>query len=379
MFKFCLSLLAYGWVASGFATTLHHFGIQSSNIELKTDGIITPKVFKLTQPNRIVIDLPRTRLGKNLAHFMRMGPYQVRFGEHGAEYLRIVIESPQLQGYQLAPMRHEGASYALSIHLQNQVAASNVAPAASYPVASYTPIPDKRRGKIIVVIDPGHGGKDPGAFGYHRTKEKDVVLAISRRLKRKIDSYPGMQAVLTRDGDYFIDLRRRLEISRRYHPDIFVAIHADAFTNPQSHGASVFALSQRGATSEAARWLAAKENYSELAGVNLKDLDDQNGMVRSVLIDLSQTATIQSSITMGQNVLRYLGGITTLHNHRVEQAGFLVLKSPDTPSILVETGFISNPYEERRLASSAYQEQLSQAIFNGIRQYFQDYPPRGRH
>ena len=186
-----------------------------------------------------------------------------------------------------------------------------------------------------------------------------------------------MVAVLTRNGDYFIDLRRRLDISRRYHADIFVAIHADAFTNTQSHGASVFALSQRGATSEAARWLAEKENYSELGGVNLKDLDDKNGMVRSVLIDLSQTATIQAGLKMGTNVLRNLGSITSLHNHKVEQARFVVLKSPDTPSILVETGFISNPNEEQKLASAAYQEQLSQAIFNGIYQYFREYPPRG--
>jgi N-acetylmuramoyl-L-alanine amidase len=375
MFKLCLTIVSFLFVSFVFAGELNQFDIQSSVVHMHLSQSVSPKVFQLNQPKRLVIDLPHTRLSRKLAHVMRMGAYQVRFGEHGQEYLRIVIESNQLQNYQVKTGRYVAGEYVIDIALKTNSQIYQTTPKASN--ISYSPIPRPRRGKILVIIDPGHGGKDPGAFGFHRTREKDVVLEISRRLKRKIDSYPGMQAILTRNGDYFIDLRRRLDIARRYHPDLFIAIHADAFTNPQSHGASVFALSQRGATSEAARWLAAKENYSELAGVNLKDLDDQNGMVRTVLIDLSQTATIQSSIKMGQNVLAYMGNITTLHNHRVEQAGFLVLKSPDIPSILVETGFISNPYEERRLASGAYQEQLSQAIFNGIRQYFHDYPPRG--
>ncbi len=360
------------------ANSLTHLDIQSNEVILKLNNSCTPKIFKLSSPNRLVIDLPQTNLARGVAHWMRFGGYQVRLGEHGHEYSRVVIESSSIQNFQIASHVFEGRDYTIRVKIQSAMNAAQQYPVvAAKPMISSPPKWMHIRRKILVVIDPGHGGKDPGAFGFHRTKEKDVVLEISKRLKRKIDSYPGMQAILTRDGDYFIDLRRRLDISRRYHPDIFVAIHADAFTNPNSHGASVFALSQRGATSEAARWLAAKENYSELGGVNLKELDDQNGMVRSVLIDLSQTATIQASIKMGQNVLRYLGSMTSLHNHRVEQAGFLVLKSPDTPSILVETGFISNPLEEKRLANPAYQEQLSQAIFMGIRQYFHDYPPRG--
>ena len=186
-----------------------------------------------------------------------------------------------------------------------------------------------------------------------------------------------MRAVLTRSGDYYVGLRERLDIARKYNGDIFVSIHADAFNNPHSSGASVFALSQGGATSEAARWIAAKENYSELGGVNLGDLDDINGVVRSVLIDLSQTATINSSLEMGGRVLGKLNGFTRLHNHRVEQARFMVLKSPDIPSILVETGFISNPVEERNLTSSPYQSRLSQAIFDGIKTYFWSNPPHG--
>lgn len=237
--------------------------------------------------------------------------------------------------------------------------------------------PSKSLRDVIVVLDAGHGGKDPGARGPHKSREKDVVLAITLKLKQLIDRQPGMRAVLTRSGDYYVGLRQRLHIARKYNGDIFVAIHADAFNNPHSHGASVFALSQRGATSEAARWLAEKENYSELGGVNLGDLDDQNGVVRSVLIDLSQTATINSGLQMGEHVLNHLGGFTNLHNHKVEQARFMVLKSPDIPSILVETGFISNPVEERNLTSSAYQTRLSQAIFQGIKRYFWDSPPHG--
>ena len=186
-----------------------------------------------------------------------------------------------------------------------------------------------------------------------------------------------MRAVLTRNGDYYIGLRERMSIARRHNADIFVAIHADAFNNPNSNGASVFALSPRGATSEAARWLAEKENHSELGGVNLSGLDDQNGVIRTVLLDLSQTATIGSSVQMGSRVLRGLDTVTTLHNNKVEQARFVVLKSPDIPSILIETGFISNPREERNLNSPFYQARLTQAIFKGLKGYFWDYPPHG--
>lgn len=360
------------------AAQLNTVIIEGTTLLLKGDNLSLPNTFQLHHPERFVIDIPHARLNPGMPRFIRQSIYNIRLGQHGDGSVRVVLEStvafnarlenstnPKEFRYRLA------TSSATAPSLQNNTYSK--VRTNMLPTSTWTPKPRI----ITVVIDPGHGGKDPGAFGYHRTPEKQVVLSIAKRLKQKIDSYPGMRAILTRDGDYFIDLRRRLDISRRYRPDIFVAIHADAFTNPQSHGASVFALSPRGATSEAARWLAEKENYSELGGVNLRDLDDQNGMVRSVLIDLSQTATIQASLKMGQNVLNHMGQITSLHNRRVEQARFVVLKSPDTPSILIETGFISNPAEERHLASAQYQEQLSKAIFNGIRQYFQDYPPRG--
>ena len=230
---------------------------------------------------------------------------------------------------------------------------------------------------VIVVLDPGHGGKDPGAAGPMHSSEKTVVLAIALKLKKMIDKQPGMRAVMTRNGDYYVGLRERLNIARRHNADIFVSIHADAFINRHSSGASVFALSPTGATSEAARWLAEKENYSELGGVNLSGLDDQNGLIRTVLLDLSQTATISASLQMGNRVLHRLDKVTSLHNSAVEQARFVVLKSPDIPSVLVETGFITNPREEKNLTSSAYQEKLTQAIYEGIKNYFYDYPPHG--
>ena len=202
---------------------------------------------------------------------------------------------------------------------------------------------------------------------------KKLVIYVGR-----IDKEKGMQAVLTRNGDYYVGLRQRLNLARKKNADFFISIHADAYKHPHSSGVSVFALSQSGATSEAARWLAEKENYSEIGGVNLDGLDDKNGLIREVLIDLSQTATIGASLHMGERVLKELDVVTDLHHNRVEQARFVVLKSPDIPSILIETGFISNPIEEKNLASSYYQTKLCKAIFKGIKRYFNDYPPRSQ-
>jgi len=237
--------------------------------------------------------------------------------------------------------------------------------------------PPKSLRDVIVVIDAGHGGKDPGAAGPRRNVEKRVVLNIALKLKQLIDKQPGMRAVMTRRGDYYVGLRERLNIARKANADIFVSIHADAFNNRNSNGASVYALSPSGATSEAARWLAEKENYSELGGVDLSGLDDRNGMIRTVLLDLSQTATINAGLQIGDKILQNLNQMTTLHHNKVEQARFVVLKSPDIPSVLVETGFISNPREEFNLTSPAYQDRLSAAIFQGVKRYFWDSPPHG--
>ena len=225
-----------------------------------------------------------------------------------------------------------------------------------------------------IVIDAGHGGEDPGARGRRGSREKDITLTIARRLKALLDAEPDMRALLTRDGDYYLGLNERVEKARKVRADLFVSIHADAFLRSHARGSSVFVLSERRATSEAARMLARKENQSDLiGGVNLKDKDDY---VKRTILDLSQTATIDHSLRLGNSVLRQLGSVNTLHKGQVEQASFAVLKSPSIPSILVETAFISNPDEEKRLNDEAYQDKLARAILSGIRDYFTKHPPR---
>lgn len=225
---------------------------------------------------------------------------------------------------------------------------------------------------IIIAIDAGHGGEDPGAAGASGSREKDITLMVAKKLKAKIDDEPGMRAVLTRDGDYFIPLHGRVVKARKFQADLFISIHADAFTNPAARGSSVFALSEKGATSASARYLAKKENESDLiGGVNLNVKDP---VLARTLLDLSQTATINDSLKLGKAVLGQIGGINKLHKNHVEQAGFAVLKSPDIPSILVETAFISNPEEERKLNDDAYQNKLVGSILVGIKQYFSTNP-----
>ena len=229
---------------------------------------------------------------------------------------------------------------------------------------------------VIVAIDAGHGGEDPGAHGRGGTREKNVTLAIARRLKAMIDKEPDMRAVLTRDGDYFVPLAQRVAKARRLHADLFVSIHADAWVRRDARGSSVFALSERGATSAAARLLAQSENEADrIGGV---DLGAQDPVLAKTLLDLSQTATINDSLKLGRAVLNQLGDVNELHKERVEQAGFAVLKAPDIPSILVETAFISNPDEEKRLKDSAYQEKIATAILGGIKRYLAQNPPLAR-
>lgn len=241
------------------------------------------------------------------------------------------------------------------------------------------PAPAGKR-DIIVVIDAGHGGEDPGASGSRGQHEKDVVLAIARELQRQINGMKGYRAELTRTGDYFIPLRGRTEIARKKGADLFVSIHADAAPSAAAFGASVFALSDRGATSETARWLADSENRSDLiGGAGNVSLDDKDKMLAGVLLDLSMTASLTSSLNVGQKVLSNIGRVTSLHKQRVEQAGFMVLKSPDIPSILVETGFISNSNEASKLASASHQQALARSISAGVRQFFQQNPPPGTY
>jgi N-acetylmuramoyl-L-alanine amidase len=241
---------------------------------------------------------------------------------------------------------------------------------ASVPVTSNQP--ELRARTMIIAIDAGHGGEDPGALGRYGSYEKNVTLAIARRVKALVDESPNLHGVLIRDGDYFIPLGTRVAKARKVNADLFISIHADAFIKPDARGSSVFALSEHGATSTAARWLAKKENEADLiGGVNIAVKDPY---LARTLLDLSQTATINDSMKLGKHVLHELGGINDLHRGFVEQAGFAVLKSPDIPSILVETAFISNPSEERRLTDEGYQIKLADAILNGIKRYFSQNP-----
>ena len=241
------------------------------------------------------------------------------------------------------------------------------------PAAAAAPVKDRL---VIVAIDAGHGGEDPGAKGRLGTREKEVTLAIARRLKTLMDKEPNMRAVLVREGDYFIPLAQRVSKSRRMQADLFVSIHADAWVRPDAKGSSVFALSEHGATNAAARWLAQKENQSDtIGGVNL---DAKDPILARTLLDLSLTATINDSLKLGKAVLTELGDVNTLHKSSVEQAGFAVLKAPDIPSILVETAFISNPDEEKRLKDAAYQDRIASAILGGVKRYLAQNPPLSR-
>lgn len=220
-----------------------------------------------------------------------------------------------------------------------------------------------------IVIDAGHGGKDTGAIGPSGIREKNIVLGISKKLAALINRSKNMRAVLTRDGDYFITLRQRLKLARKGEADLFVAVHADAHYNKQARGVSIYTLSQHGATTEAARWLADNDKYLELDDVEFNALQDRSRVLRSVLIDMAQTVTIQDSVRLGSNLLSALKKVTSLHYRRVERAPFVVLKSPDIPSVLIETGFVSNPKEEKKLIDPTYQQTVAQAIYKGLQQY----------
>lgn len=354
------------------------------------DQNIRHSAFTLTNPDRVVVDFEDTQLGFQIKNFHgnTASVRLMRSGYPKPRVLRLVFEVRdlvQMRGINHAQSRYFSINVDSSLSPQGKhqpnrdLSTMSHVPSNTTPVTGSLnhPIPSSNKPlrDVVVVLDPGHGGKDPGALGPSGIQEKIVTLSIARQLKAIIDRQPGMHAVLTRDGDYYVGLRERLHIARKQAGDVFISIHADAFHNPSSSGASVFALSQRGATSEAARWLAEKENYSELGGVNLKALDDDSGLVRTVLIDLSQTATISAGLKIGNQVLNNLHKITKLHEKHVDQARFMVLKSPDIPSILVETGFISNPREAMNLMSPQYQQKMSLAIFQGMKSYFWEYPP----
>ncbi|MBU3622119.1 N-acetylmuramoyl-L-alanine amidase [Polynucleobacter sp. AP-Latsch-80-C2] len=266
------------------------------------------------------------------------------------------------------------AQFAAKKDLPKTPAAPPVAQAI--PDIKEAPAPAKYKRLITIAIDPGHGGEDPGAIGTMGSKEKNVVLSIAKRLRDKIEGESYMRPFLTRDGDYFVPLNVRVQKARKVEADLFVSIHADAFIQPHAKGASVFALSQLGASSSMARWMANKENASDLiGGINIKTKDQQ---VANLLLDMSTTAQIKDSLQVGNSILKQIGGFAPLHKGKVEQASFAVLKAPDIPSILVETAFISNPQEEARLNDDGYQDRIAEAILKGIKEYFSKNPPVAR-
>jgi len=245
------------------------------------------------------------------------------------------------------------------------------------PARGKAPVPTQKVARMVTIaLDPGHGGEDPGAIGARGSREKDIVLAVAKRLKAKLEQMPNTRVMLTRDGDYFVPLGTRVQKARKVQADLFVSIHADAWVKPDASGSSVFVLSEKGASSSAARWLANDQNKADLVGgANFATADKH---LASVLFDLSTTAQINDSLKLGKAVLGEIGGINRLHKASVEQAGFAVLKAPDIPSILVETAFISNPQEEAKLNDDGYQDKLAEAITKGIRRYFSDNPPMAK-
>ncbi|MCK5666201.1 MAG: N-acetylmuramoyl-L-alanine amidase, partial [Thiotrichaceae bacterium] len=321
-------------------------------------------------PERVIIDIDQARFAtkESRISYNNGAIKTLRSATKKDNKLRLVLDlrhKVKPKSFLLKPNSKYG--YRLVIDLEKVVAYSK---SASPKVIKSVNSSKKR--KLIVAIDAGHGGEDPGAQGPRGTKEKKVVLAIARNLRDIVNKTPGMKAKMIRNGDYYISLRGRTKKARKLNADVFVSIHADAFKNPKAKGASVFILSSRGASSEAAKWLAKKENEADLVGG--VSLDDKDDMLAKVLLDLSQTATIEASTSVASRVLKGLKKMGKTHKPSVERAGFVVLKSPDIPSILVETGFISNPKEEKLLRSSSYQKKLARAIFNGVNSYFKQYP-----
>ena len=329
------------------------------------------KLFTLDNPPRVVIDLKKSELESPLElnedHAGIID--RVRHGTPDKGTLRVVLDlasRADIKSFMLDPVGQYGYRLVVDLFPEGRSRNGSVKQKADI---------QKQDRDIVVAIDAGHGGEDPGAIGKSRTREKDVVLAIARELKKSIDARPGMRGVLTRDGDYFIPLRNRYEKARKHRADLFVSVHADAFRKRSVSGSSVFVLSRKGASSEYARLLAASENEADLVGgVTLNGKDD---MLASVLLDLSQSATMEASSAVADSVFASLNRMGNMHKNHVEHANFMVLKSPDVPSILVETAFISNPSEEKRLKDPAWQRKIARTIANGVQDYFYLSPPPG--
>jgi N-acetylmuramoyl-L-alanine amidase len=366
----------------------------------------TPLSFQwltMKNPERLALDLDGVELSFELVQLPQLvhpgDPYiqEIRVAPFKPGVMRVVLDlktevNPQI--FALKPFAEHSHRIVVDLYpltppdplmalLASDPAAREYAPATNTPerpaaatTRSSTARRNEGRRRIVIAIDPGHGGEDPGAVGRRGTYEKHVTLAIARKLKGLIDSEPGMRAMLTRDDDYFVPLHARMQKARRVQADLFISIHADAFTTPRAHGSSVFALSEHGATSAAARWLAQRENESDLIGGVYLDKGDL--ILARTQLDMLQTAQINDSLRAGRSVLDAMGAINTLHKGSVEQAGFAVLKAPDVPSILVETAFLSNPEEEMKLRSEQQQQRFAESILAGAKRYFAQNPRLAR-
>lgn len=372
-------LACVAFVANGFAVAAP---VQVEGVRIATDDARTRialdlsqpaehKLFTLSNPHRVVIDIKPGRIVKS-ALPLPAGDgsvKKIRSANRQDGTVRIVLDLAH-------PMKPRSFMLAANGRQSDRLVVDLV-PIGSAPAVRNAPVvkADAPRGReIVVAIDPGHGGKDPGARGPTGVREKDVVLQISRRLSEIIEADPHMRAYLTRSSDRFVNLRERMERSRGAEADLFISIHADAFRDRRVRGATVYVLSSKGASDEAARRLADRENAALIGGVALKDKDST---LAGVLLDLSQNAALSASFDVGGEILQEIGQITTVRKKRVQEAPFLVLKSPDVPSVLIETAYISNPNDEKNLASSAYRERLAQAIFAGVTDYFESNPPPG--
>lgn len=374
MHRFCrlaACALLLGAAGAMAATEVENIRVWSEDgrtrIVLDLSRPASHKIFTLRGPDRLVVDLKDGRLSSRFdAPTAASGPIRaIRTGSRGNGQLRVVLdlrEPVRSRSFTAAPSGNFGDRLVIDLYREGNLQAVKRA-SEGY-----------RSGRdVIVVIDPGHGGHDPGAVGRARTREKDVALTVSRLLASRIDREPGMRAILTRSDDRFVDLRNRVEIARRSRSDLFLSVHADAVDDPRAKGASVYALSMKGASDEAARRLAQRENSASLVGG--VSLDDKDAVLASVLLDLSQNAAIGASLEAGDAVMAQLARVGSVHRRKVQQAGFLVLKSPDVPSILVELNFISNPAEEKKLTSAGHQAKMADAIVAGVRDYFYANPP----
>ena len=334
---------------------------DNTRVVLDLSGSIQHRISTFTSPDRIAIDLKNAKLSSSIPHDIENNPFikRFRYGQYSKEVTRIVIDLKKpvrVKSFTLKPNKVYGYRLVIDLFDKNTSAAPKVTRSAP-----------KRTGIITVAIDAGHGGEDFGASGKKKTREKKVVLSIAKELKKLIDKDPALRSYMTRKGDYYIPLRKRTKLARSANADLFVSIHADAFRRSSARGASVYALSKSGASSETARWLANKENAADLVGG--ASISDREDVVAGVLLDMQMDKTLEFSLGFGEEVLKEMKKIAKLHSKTVQQAGFVVLKSPDIPSVLVETGFISNPYEERKLMGKKYQQQVANAIYKGIKKF----------